>query len=188
MAAGQSWAQGNAPVHVRGQIAAIDGKVLTVKERSGQTLRLMLGDKSRVGLLKKASLAGIKTGAFIGTAAVPGAGGKLVAKEVLIFPPPRAGTGEGHRPWDLTSDSTMTNAYIEGVKGGGNGRELMLKYKGGTKTVLVPDGTPIIAPGPAKANMLKPGQHIFAVARKQADGSYGVVRLSFGADGMVPPM
>lgn len=34
------------------------------------------------------------------------------ALEVVVFPEAARGTGEGHRPWDLLPQSTMTNATV----------------------------------------------------------------------------
>jgi hypothetical protein len=41
--------------------------------------------------------------------------GSLNAVEVHIFPESMRGTREGHYPWDLQPQSTMTNANVEQV-------------------------------------------------------------------------
>jgi hypothetical protein len=53
------------------------------------------------------------------------------------------GVGEGHRPWDLGPNSTMTNGTVGDLKVS-NGRLLTLTYKGGEQKVLVPENAPII--------------------------------------------
>ncbi len=116
---------------------------------------------------------------------MPRADGKLVAQEIHILP---KGLGEGHRKWDLTANSTMTNADVSGMVSAAGGEELTLKYKGGEKVLVVPPGTPVVRPGKPDRALVKPGAHVFAVATKQPDGSYDVVRLSVGKDGLVPPM
>lgn len=177
-----------APMHVRGQVEASDGSTLTVKSREGETVKIMMHDKTRISGLTKADLASVKEGTYIGTAAVPQPDGTLVAQELLIFPPAMKGVGEGHRPWDLTADSTMTNATVESIVSEVKGRKLKVAYKGGEKTVLVPPEAPVVTIVGADKAELKPGAHIFAVAEKQPDGSLSAVRVSVGKEGLVPPM
>jgi hypothetical protein len=184
--AGAASAQ-NKPVNLRGDVTSVAGDTVTLAERSGKTYKLVLGEKTNVGTLMAAKLSDVKQGDFIGTAAVPRADGKLVAQEVLIFPK-GVRPGEGHRPWDLSPNSTMTNADVAGMVSAAGGEELMLKYKGGEKTVVVPPGTPVVTIGKPDRSALKPGAHAFALAAQQADGSYKVIRISVGKDGLVPPM
>jgi len=51
------------------------------------------------------------------------------------------GTGEGHRPFDLQPESTMTNGTVGAVTGS-VGRTLTVTYQGGEKTIVVPQDTP----------------------------------------------
>jgi len=46
---------------------------------------------------------------------MPQPDGSLNAVEVHIFPESMRGTGEGHYPWDLRPQSTMTNANVEQI-------------------------------------------------------------------------
>jgi hypothetical protein len=111
-------AQEGTPTRIRGTIEKLDGQTLVVKSREGQALSVILSNDLKVSAVNKAQLSDIKQGDFIGTAAVPGTDGKLHAQEVLIFPEALRGTGEGYRPWDLTPDSTMTNATVAEVAEG----------------------------------------------------------------------
>ena len=72
----------------------------------------------------------------MGTTTVPGPDGKLIAREVHVFPADRPIPNEGHRPWDLEPNSNMTNAAVSAVAASGNGRELTLTYKGGAGNVF----------------------------------------------------
>ncbi len=74
---------------------------------------------------------------------MPQPDGSLNAVEVHIFPESMRGTGEGHYPWDLQPQSTMTNAKVEQVVSAVDGRTLTLKYKDGEKKITV---TPNVAP------------------------------------------
>src|ERR1700738_143060 len=86
----------------------------------------------------------------------------------LLFPDAMRGTGEGHYPWDLQPKSTMTNASVEQVVTGVNGPTLMVKYRDGEKTIIVPPDVPVVTFAPGDKANLKPGTKIFILAEKKA--------------------
>jgi hypothetical protein len=114
--------------------------------------------------------------------------GRLKAQELLIFPEAMRGVGEGHRAWDLTPDSTMTNATVEAVVSDAAGRVLTLTYKGGQQELLVPPGTPIVTLESGDASLLRAGNHVFLSATRESDGGLSASRITVGKDGLVPPM
>src|SRR5262249_31449884 len=100
-------------VRLRGTIEGVDGNTYTVKTRDGQPVQVVLGDKPAFVAPDTATIADIKPGTFVGATSLPEPDGSLRALEVHIFPEAMRGTGEGHRPWDLAPQSTMTNANVE---------------------------------------------------------------------------
>ncbi|HYS49392.1 MAG TPA: hypothetical protein VEM36_11525 [Xanthobacteraceae bacterium] len=185
--ASSAWAQDT--VRVRGTIERVDGPVYLVKSRDGSELKVTLADNALVVGIVKASLADIKPGSFVGVTGMPQPDGSQKALEVHIFPEAMRGTGEGHRPWDLRPQSTMTNANVEQVVTGVDGHTLSVKYKDGEKKLVVPPDTPIVTYVPGDKSELKPGAKIFiAAAAKQADGSLQAPRVNYGKDGLTPPM
>ena len=172
---------------IRGTVQALEGSTLVVQSRDGETLRIQLPTPPVVTSVIPATLSDAKPGTFIGTAAT-GPKDKLRAVEVLIFPEAMRGTGEGHRPWDLLPESTMTNATIESESAGSDGRTLALVAKGEKLNVTVPPGTPIVTFGPGDAAMLQPGAKVFIGAEAAADGSLSAARVAVGKDGLTPPM
>ncbi len=177
-----------APVRVRGTIEKVDGLVLTVKSRDGAMLTVKLPDNVAVAATTKRSLADIKPNDFVGIAAMPQPGGPSRALEVLIFPEAARGTGEGHYPWDLMPQSTMTNATVSETVTKVDGHTLTLKYKNGEQTIIVPPETPIVTVVPADKSELKPGATIFIFAATRAeDGSLSAARVTIGRD-IAPPM
>jgi len=177
------------PVRIRGTIQALDGNVLTVTTREGPIVKVTLNDPLTVATVKKLGLADIAPGSYIGTAAMPGPDGTLTALEVLVFPPTARGTGEGHGPWDLAANSTMTNANVEAVLQGTSGHVLTLTPKGQIVKVVVPPNVPIVTPAPAQREDLKPGQTIFIfAATRAADGSLSASRVTVSKQGVAPPM
>src|SRR5437879_5201832 len=86
-------------LRVRGTIEKADGNVLTLKSSDGAGLKLTLTDDARIVAVVRASMADIKEGTFLGSAAMPQPDGSQKALEVHIFPEQMRGTGEGHRPY-----------------------------------------------------------------------------------------
>jgi hypothetical protein len=186
-AASTTWAQDT--VRVRGTIERVEGQTLVVKSRDGAELKVVLADNALVVALVKASLSDIKQGSFVGVTGMPQADGSQKAVEVHIFPEAMRGTGEGHRPWDLRPQSTMTNANVEQTVAGVDGHTLTLKYKDGEKKIIVVPETAIVTYLPGDKSELKPGVKIFiAAANKQPDGTLQAPRVNFGKDGLTPPM
>jgi len=189
LVATSAWAQANV-VRIRGTIDKIDGHNLTIKSRSGEELKVTTSEKPMYVAMVKASLSDIKPGSFIGTTAMPGAtdSDPLKAVEVHIFPEAMRGTGEGHRPWDLKPKSTMTNANVDSSVKGVDGQTLTLKYKEGEKKAVVTPETAIVTYATGDAAEVKPGVNVIIFAQKQADGSLTTPRVTYGRDGLVPPM
>jgi hypothetical protein len=175
-------------VRVRGEVVSLDGAILTVKPHGGANVAVHLADNWAVGGIVKASMADIKPGVFIGTAAVPQPGTSLRALEVVVFPEAMRGTGEGNYAWDLKPQSSMTNANITNAVDSVDGRTVTLAYKGGTKSVVIGGDTPIVTFGPADKSDIKAGANVFMAAQKQPDGSLVATRVAVGKDGLVPPM
>ena len=118
------------PVRVRGTIEKIDGNVLTVKNRAGETLTIKLADNVRVLGMVKASLDDIKPGLYVGISALPQADGSQRALHVHFFLEAMRGVAEGFGPWDARPGSTMTNATIAEVTSVPDGRTLLGEVQG----------------------------------------------------------
>jgi hypothetical protein len=182
-------AQAPATVRVRGTINSVDGKTLNVTTRDGAAMKVNLADNAVVVAVAKASLADIKQGGFVGITAMPQPDGTQKAVEIHIFPEAMRGTGEGHRPWDLVPNSTMTNATVDSEVAVSDGQKLVLKYKDGEKTFIVPANVVIVTYVPATAADLKAGEKIFvAAANKDPDGTLTAPRVTVSRDGVNPPM
>lgn len=176
------------PVRLRGAITAIDDKTVTIATREGASVNVKLADNWTVGLVVPASMSDIKPGTFVGIASL-GSDADRTALEVLVFPDAMKGANEGHYPWDLQPSSMMTNATVATVSSVSDGQALKLDYKGGgTQTIKVKPGTPIVTFQSGKREDAKVGAKVFVGAQKAADGSMTAGRLNVGKDGMMPPM
>jgi len=181
-------AQQPKPVRVRGTIEAVDGPSLTIKTREGSEVKAKLGDKTVVMAVVKAAYADIKQGSFIGVTGMPQADGSQKCVEIHIFPEAMRGTGEGHRPWDLKPNSTMTNATVDQMVSAKDDNTLTLKYKDGEKKIVVGPDCAIVTYKPGDRAELKPGAKIFiAAATRQTDGTLTFPRINVGRDAP-PPM
>jgi hypothetical protein len=177
------------PARVRGAIEKVDGNTLTVKSREGATVNVVLKDGATVTGVAKAQLADIKQNSFVGITAMPQPDGTQKAIEVHIFPEAMRGRGEGHRPWDLAPNSTMTNANVEQLVTAVDGPMLTMKYKDGEKKISVPNNAVIVQFVPGDKSDLKPGAKIFVVGgTKLPNGDIETPGINVGKDGVTPPM
>jgi hypothetical protein len=173
---------------VRGTIERVEGQTLVVKSRDGAELKIVLADNAPIAGIVKASLSDIKPGSFVGVTGMPQADGSQKAVEVHIFPEAMRRTGEGHYPWDLRPQSTMTNGNVEQTIAGVDGQTLTVKYKDGEKKIIVPPDIPIVTYVPSDKSELKRGVKSFIFAGKKPDGTLQAPRVDFGMDGLTPPM
>src|SRR5215470_326507 len=182
-------AQQPAPTRVRGTIEKVDGNSLTIKSREGATVTVLLKDNAVISGVETAALADIKRDSFVGITAMPQPDGTQKAIEVHIFPESRRGTGEGHRPWDLVPNSTMTNANVEQLVTSVDGPMLTMKYKEGEKKISVPNNAVIVQFVNGDKADLKPGAKIFiAAGTKLPNGDVETAGINVGKNGITPPM
>ena len=181
-------------LRLRATIEKVEPGSITVKERSGEVITLVRLADMEVSEVYPLALSDIKPGSYIGTAAMPQADGTQVALEVLVFPEAARGSGEGHRPWDLRPDSTMTNATVADLAAAPSsvpgGQKLTLKYKDGEKIVIVPAGVPVVSFKPGKMDeqaLIVPGAKVLITAQEK-DGKPTALRMVVGRNGFAPPM
>jgi hypothetical protein len=187
LACGAAAAQVNPPVRLRGTVESYAGPNLVIRERSGNVVTLTLPEETGIAEVIPTDITSIQPGSFIGTATLPRADGKLESLEVVVFPEAARGTGEGHYPWDLKPDSSMTNATVADLARSSDGRTLKLRYKDGEKTVIVPDGVPVVTLRAGDRSLIVPGAKVFVVAEPN-DDQFTVRRLLIGRNGFQPPM
>ncbi len=197
-----------AAVRVRGTIQSATPSLLTVKSNSGAILRVHLAPKVPVLGIVPSSRAQIKDNSFLGIASVTLPNGTQQAREVVVFPEAARGTGEGSYPWDLpgtaAGHSKMTNGTVKRskptgsrmtngtVKHGSTGEALTLEFKNGagtgTQRLTLPPNIPFVTFVPGQPSLLKPGAHVFVLAKRAANGTLSADRVMVGKNGLVPPM
>jgi hypothetical protein len=176
-------------VRIRGTIESVAGDAYVVKNRDGAEYKVAVTDPGLYVAIVKSTMADIKPGMFVGATGVTQPDGSQKAIEVHIFPESMRGTGEGHYDWDLKPNTKMTNANVEQTVAGVDGPVLSVKYKDGEKKVLVTPETAVVTYVVGAKSDLKPGIKIFVGAgKKQADGTVQTPRVTYGKDGLTPPM
>jgi len=188
LAAGVTVADAQTPTRIRGTIERAAEQALTIKSREGQTVIVTLAPNVGVLSVLKASLADIKSGSFVGVAALPQPSGTFKAQEVVVFPENMRGNNEGHYRWDLSPGSTMTNGTVDAMVSGVDGTTLTLKYKDGQVKVVVRPDVPIVTLGPGDRSLLVAGAGVFVPASRAADGGLTTGRVLVGKGGLMPPM
>ena len=182
----QTTAPAASAARVRGTIQSVAPGTLTVKDRSGEVLELVLPPKVTVSEVYPMALADIQPGSFIGTAAMPQADGTERAIAVTVFPESARGAGEGHRPFDMLPQSTMTNATVADVVASPKGRTLQLKYKDGERAIVVPLDAPVVSFKPGDPSLLVVGASVSLTAQL-VDGKPTITRINAGRNGFQLP-
>lgn len=172
---------------MRGTVTSLSGDLLKVHTRDGKDVDVKLAKDTPIRGVVLANINDIKPDSYVGTAAIPQADGTLKALEVHVFPASMRGSGEGHRPWDLGGNSSMTNGTV-GSLVVSNGRTITVKYKDGEKKIVIPQDVPIVALEPGDRSLLVPGAKVVLFAHKEADGSMAANFISAGEHGVTPPM
>lgn len=190
LVAAPALAQQNPPPplqRLRGTVVKLADDALTVKAKNGTTETVNLTDKTRIQYLVRRKLADIKAGDFLASTGVRGTDGKIHAIEVRIFP---QATPDGGRqfPWDLGSNSVMTNATVGTVTKSPKGELVHVTFKGGESEYTIGPRVPILAPQPGDKSLLTPGKAVFIGAAKAADGTLTAVFMNVEKNGIKPPM
>lgn len=180
-------AQETTIVRLRGEVQSYEAPKLVLKERSGKVITMTLPDGLPIAEVIPTDITVIQPGSYIGTAAIPRADGQLQSLEVVVFPEAARGSGEGHYPWDLKPESSMTNATVADLARSPQGRTLTLRYKDGEKKVVVPDGVPVVTFKPGSEALIVPGAKVFIVTEMTGD-LYEPRRFLIGRNGFQPPM
>jgi hypothetical protein len=169
---------------LRGTITAVEGNMLSVRSREGENLALQMPDNVAVTVARAIKFEDIKQGDFVGATTRKQPDGSMVALEVHYVPPTAAA---GQTPWDLEPGSTMTNANVAAIVSAMGARELTLDFKSGSQKIIVPESAALVRAGPGTRADLKPGEYVFAIVQKGADGKLTAPRIQVSKDGVKPP-
>jgi hypothetical protein len=151
----------DAPARVRGTLQKMDGNNLTIATKSGKEADVPLKDGAPIIAVTKGAMSDIKSNSFVGITAMPQPDGTQKAVEVHVFEESLRGVGEGHYPWDLMPNSTMTNGAVAQQVEKVEGNTLQVKYKDGEKTIVVPKDAEVVNLVAGTKADLKTDAHVF---------------------------
>ena len=95
-----------------------------------------------------------------------------------VFPEALRGAGEGHRPFDLLPESTMTNATVADEVTAADGKSLKLTYKGGEQSLALTPETRVFTLASGSLADLKPGSPVNLAVEKDASGELQTKRIT----------
>ncbi|HLJ64335.1 MAG TPA: hypothetical protein VKT70_09525 [Stellaceae bacterium] len=173
--------------HVRGHITNIAGDTILVSPHSGAPISVKLLDQSYVFMVEKAASGDIRSGEFISTAATRGRDGRLLAKEVTIYPDFARNGPDGRFQWDLGQDSSLTIGRVGDVTSFGDTRVIGLTFSSGSDEVTIPTQAPIVTFGHGNREDLRVGASVFIPAFRQPSGLLATYSIFVG-DHVPPPM
>lgn len=168
---------GSPPAFVRyaGTVTAVASDHLTIKDKDGKVADVPLARTWTAVATHPVDIETIKPGSFVATANtdIDANTGKSI--ELRVFEPGNK-LGEGSRPM-AQPHTTMTNATVQTVTKGAQGRELVVSYPGGVRHIIVPPDVQVIGSFPIDRDSIKPGDEISAFGVKDDDGVARATRV-----------
>ncbi|HEY2558824.1 MAG TPA: hypothetical protein VGI48_03835 [Caldimonas sp.] len=174
-------------MRLRGTIRRADATSIVVRTSDGREVSLATAEPLRVVEVVPIEPSAIQSGVFVGTGAVPGVDGSLVAVEVYVLAESARGAKESRGPRDRPPDATTTKATIVEVRPGPDVRTMTLRYKDGEKTIRVPNGVPVVTTRPGDRSLVVAGAKAVVIAQTR-DGQSVATAILVGRNGFEPPM
>jgi hypothetical protein len=161
-------------VSISGTIGAINGSTVFVTAADGTATTVAIKADTLILGRKLATLASIQIGEALGVAATKADDGTLTATAINVFPPElwqRARKGQ----FPMASGQVMTNAQVDRLGAGVQGRMLFLKYEMLTAAIAVPESAEIHRSVALRLGDLMTGQ---SVAVRGVAGPDGMLAAS----------
>lgn len=190
-------AQAAEPQHIRGQIVKVENPSFIVKTRDGKTVRIGVSDATTTISLSKGSFSNVDLGTYVGAVAVKLDEYSPIVRdsavwlhkgfELRIIDEELRGIALGHKKWDLTPDSIISQGWVDDIEV----RVLSIKW-GPTDydetDVEVPRDVPVLRMSLGDKSLINAGAHVMVGANRGPDGKYEAAFIFVGKDGIVPPL
>jgi hypothetical protein len=185
------------PQHLRGQITKVEDPSFTVKTRAGKSVQIRVSDATTMIGLSKGSFSNVDLGTYVGAVAVRLNEYSPIVRdsavwlhkgfELRIIDEELRGIALGHRKWDLTPDSIISQGWVDDIEV----RVISIKW-GPTDydetDVEVPRDVPVLRMSLGDKSLIREGAYVMVGANLAADGKYEAAFVFVGKDGIVPPM
>jgi hypothetical protein len=185
------------PQHFRGQVTRVDNPAFDLRTRDGKTVRIAITDATTTISLSKGSFANIDFGTYVGAVAVKLDEYSPIVRdsavwlhrgyELRIIDEELRGIALGHKKWDLTPDSIISQGWVDDIEV----RVLSIKW-GPTDydetDVEVPRDAPVMRMSLGDKSLINVGAHVMVGANRGPDGKYEAAFIFVGKEGIVPPL
>ena len=162
---------------VAGSIERIVGATIFVAGGDGAVTSVGIGADTLILGRKAATLDSIKVGEALGVAATKAGDDSLTATAINVFPPElwqRARKGQ----FPMADGQVMTNAQVDRLGAGVQGRTLYLKYEMLTAAIAVPPSAEIRRSVALRLSDLKPGEKVMVRGSAAPGGSLAASSVS----------
>jgi len=204
------------PQRIRGTVTSIASDSLVVHPATGPDVTIALGSGTKYATVTKASLSDINKDSYIGTATKGSGATLVALEVVVFAPSMRGvGDGHydwdkitdttlsgDHKtasamtngnvdqasapPGGTKVKSSMTNGNVDTSAEKGGAKQLVVSYKGGKQTIVVPPTAPVVNLEPAEMSAVTAGAPVFVIASDD-DGKLSGGLVAVGK-GVTPPM
>lgn len=189
-------ARSDEPEIIRGQITAVEGDAIIVK--NGVTsYRLGIPENAAVLVLSEGSFTKVEYGVYVGAVAVKMDAYSPIVRDSLswlhqgyelrIIDEELRGIASGHKPWNLTNETIIAHGWVDDIEG----RVLSIKY-GPTEAeetdVEIARDRPVLRMSLGSRSLIVPSAHITAGGQKDEKGNFVAAFVFVGKDGIVPPL
>jgi hypothetical protein len=167
---------------ITGTIGQINGTTVFVTGEDGSVTSIGIAADTLILGRKAATLDSIQPGEALGVAATRADDGSLTATVINVFPPElwqRARKGQ----FPMANGQVMTNAPVDRLGSGVQGKTLFLKYDMLTAAIAVPDNAEIRRAVTLKLSDLKPGEKVTVRGQSGSDGAFTASSLSLDLPG-----
>lgn len=175
------------PVHLRGEVTAVNGAEMTVSDRKGVKTTVKLVEQAQVLDVSRSSYEAVRENSYLGVAAAPAPQGKVRALGVMLFPEAARGMNEGHFPWDMGDHGTMTNATVAKLVKKSGTTELEMRFGDKSQQVVLDKATVFSQFVPGKRELIAVGAKVLVIGVTTGDTTNAQV-VMVGRDGFLPPI
>lgn len=168
-----------------GTVTAVSATALTVRAADGTSSTVGFAPGWLLVIGKPIAASDIHVGDFVATANsnVDDTSGRSV--ELRVFPP-GVHLGEGSRP--MADGNTMTNGTVGTVTDVSGGRQMVVTYQGGQRTITLPSTITVVGQHLAEHAQLAAGWNVRVLANSGENGGPAQAFYVYsGENGAAPP-
>jgi hypothetical protein len=154
---------------VEGEVIAVSAASLSIREADGRIVQVVIEPNANIITSRTIAANDIHPGDFVAAANanIDDRSGRSASLNVF---PPGVRRGEGSYAMQQPN-MTMTNATVVEVVDITDGRDLLVRYPGGERHIIIPADARVARQTSVDIAQIGPGAHVRAFARPDADGA-----------------